>query len=346
VIPHQATAGRVGRPTVSVLLPVRDGQAHLREALDSVLSQTLPDLEVIAVDDGSTDDTPLILARAAEGEPRLRVITTPPRGIVSALETARVQAQGRFLARMDADDISLPDRFRAQVDLMESSPEVALCGTRVEYFPEDQVREGARRYEAWINRTTTPEEIDTELFVECPLPHPTFFMRADAVEAVGGYRDVGWPEDYDLLLRLHAAGGRLARVPRVLLRWREGERRLSRIHANYTPEAFRACKVHFLRRGLLRENRPVLIIGAGPVGKSLSRALQAAGTPLAGFVELDPRKIGQEIHGAPVYAMDAIPGPGSAVALGAVGQPGARAEIRGTLAAAGWVEGAHFIMVA
>ncbi|MGD8599853.1 MAG: glycosyltransferase [Gemmatimonadota bacterium] len=333
-------------PTVSVLLPVRDGERHLAEAVASLEAQTFQDFEVLAVDDGSTDATPEVLAAWAGRDPRVHLIRQEPMGIVGALEAARGRARGRYLARMDADDVCDPTRLAAQLALMESEPTVVACGCGIEYFPDGVVRDGARRYEEWMNRAATPDEIEREIFVECPLAHPTFFLRASALDAVGGYRDPGWPEDYDLLLRLWAAGGRLAQVPKVLLRWRERPDRLSRTHERYAPEAFLACKVHHLRGTLLRDKEGVVIWGAGPVGKTAARALVEAGTPLIAFVEVDPRKIGQEIHGIPVLGTDRGVEVEGALHLGAVGQPGVRDRIRATLQAAGRKELRDFVAIA
>jgi hypothetical protein len=331
---------------VSVLLPVRDGALHLGEAIESLEAQTLKDFEVLAVDDGSTDATPELLASWSALDRRVRVITRRPDGIVAALEAARAVATAPYLARMDADDVCAPTRLEAQLALLESDPAVVACGCGVEYFPAEAVRDGARRYETWLNEAVTPVEIERQLFVECPLAHPTFFLETAAVEAVGGYRDEGWPEDYDLLLRLWAAGGRLAQVPRTLLRWREGPDRHSRTHPRYAPEAFLACKVHHLRRTLLKGRTGAVVWGAGPVGKAAARALQEAGTPVLAFVEVDPRKIGQEIHGAPVLDTETGLGIERALHLGAVGQPGARDSIRDVLRAAGKTELRDFVAIA
>jgi len=333
-------------PAVSVLLPVRDGAAHLGEAIGSIEAQTLTGFEVLAVDDGSTDATPELLADWAVRDARVRVITQDPKGIVAALEAARAAATAPYLARMDADDVCAPARLERQLALMEADPTVVACGCGVEYFPPDAVRDGARRYETWLNEAVTPDEIERQIFVECPLAHPTFFLRAEAVQAVGGYRDEGWPEDYDLLLRLWAADGRLAQVPDTLLRWREGPGRHSRTHPRYASEAFLACKVHYLRRTLLQGRSGAVIWGAGPVGKAAARALQEAGTPVLAFVDVDPRKIGQEIHGAPVLDTETGLGIGSALHLGAVGQPGARDDIREVLRAAGKTELRDFVAIA
>src|SRR5688500_5268253 len=118
----------MGTPPVSVLLPVRDGAPHLAECIASLAAQTDADFEVIAVDDGSRDDTPVLLAAWAERDPRVRVLTQPPLGLVAALERARAHARGRWLARMDADDVALPHRLAAQRALLEAEPTLAGCG--------------------------------------------------------------------------------------------------------------------------------------------------------------------------------------------------------------------------
>jgi glycosyltransferase involved in cell wall biosynthesis len=325
---------------------VRDEEARLPACIASLEAQTVEAWEVVAVDDGSADGTPDLLAAWARRDGRVRVLTTGRRGIVAALETAREAGRAPVLARMDADDVAHPERLEAQLGLLEACPEVALCGCLVRYVPRERVQGGARRYEAWINGLRSHEEMERDLFVECPLAHPTFVMRARAVASVGGYRDRGWPEDYDLVLRLWEAGARFAKVPRVLLEWTEGADRLSRHHPSYAPEAFRRCKVEVLRRTLLREREGVVVWGAGPTGKAFARTLNRAGQELRAFVDLDPRKIGQEIHGAPVVAPDGVEAFRGAFCVGAVGQAGAREEIREALRGRGWEELRDFCAVA
>jgi len=335
-------------PLISILMPARNAAATLDEAVRSLAAQTFPDWELIAVDDGSTDATPELLEGWAREDGRIRVVRhAEGRGIVAALNTALAAARGKAIARMDADDIALPERLAGQVERLQAPDAPALVGCRVRYFPEEIVAEGARRYEAWLNSLVTPEEHGRDIFVECPVAHPTFFMRREALEAVGGYQERGWPEDYDLALRFWRAGYGIAKVPEPLLLWREAPGRASRVQAEYHLDAFRRCKVHHLRRSHLAADRPALVWGAGPVGKAFARALLDAGTPLRGFVELNPRKIGMAIYGAPVLTVPAaLALRGEAFSLAAVGQPGARERIRADLIAGGWVEGEEFCAVA
>ena len=297
------------------------------------------------MDDGSVDSSAEIAKEHARGDARFRVLRQPALGLVQALERARAEARGRFLARMDGDDVALPDRFRAQVELLESEG-LAACGGRVECFPEEAVRDGTRRYEAWLNSLVTPEAAARDVFVECPIAHPALVVRREALEAVGGYRDCGWPEDYDLLLRLWARGERFCNVEETVVRWRMHPQRASRIEPAYSLEAFVRCKVNHLLETLLRGFEGVVVWGAGLVGKSFARELRRRGTEIAAFVDVDPRKIGHTVYGAQVVSVDEAPRYASAFAIGAVAGEEARMRIREMAAAQGRCDGVDFVAVA
>ena len=228
---------------------------------------------------------------------------------------------------------------------MEAHPEVGVCGTGVRYFPDASVAGGARRYARWLNGLRTQEDLRLNRFVECPLAHPTWLLRSAAATQVGGYRDPGWPEDHDLLLRLTQEGWHLGRIPEVGLLWREHPDRLSRTHARYSPRAFRRCRAHHLRRAFPGREE-VVICGAGPTGKGFSRAWREAGGRVAAFAEVDPRKIGQEIHGAPVLPLEGLAEFRGTLAVSAVGSHAGRADVRRAMSAQGWVEGEDFVAVA
>lgn len=341
---------RSRQPVVSVLLPCRDAAPWLPACIASLERQTLDSFEVLAVDDGSTDVTREMLTAWAARDRRVLVLETGGAGLVATLRLAAERATAPCLARMDADDIAHRDRLAAQVAFLDERPEIAACGTGVRLFPRGELGSGYRRYERWLNGIRTPEEVARDLYVECPLAHPALMLRRSAFRRVGGYRDPGWPEDYDLVLRLHACGFRMANLPRRLLGWRVRADRLSRRSTSYTPEAFRRCKVAHLSAELPRE-RPLVVWGAGRVGKAFARTLAGAGREPAAFVDLDPRKIGQRIHGAPVLDPAGLEArldgdPVAAYVLVAVGSPGAREEIRRTLASLGPREPEDFRTVA
>jgi glycosyltransferase involved in cell wall biosynthesis len=331
------------QPTVSILMPCHNAALFLPDALDSILAQSLEDWELIVVDDGSTDATPEILAEYAR-DPRITVQRRPHGGIVASLQDAAVVARAPFLARMDADDISLPGRLEAQLRFLEAHPAVALCGTQVEMIGAE-LGEGRLRYRDWLNALVTPAGVAREAFIECPVAHPAFCMRREAFEAVGGYQDKGWAEDYDLVLRFLSANHEVANVPEVLLHWRDSSGRLSMRDARYEEAQFRACKRHYLKRLYLNGSGPPLYQwGAGEVGKRWLRDPDAF--PIEAVVDIHPRKIGTKIHGVRVIAPDDLPPAGDCRILVAVGAPGARENIREWLDPRGHREGADYRFIA
>jgi len=332
-------------PGVSVLIPVRDAGPYLEPALRSVGNQTLRGFEALCLDDGSTDGSSEVLRRFAAADSRFRVISPGRVGLVEALNRLRAAARAPLLARFDADDAMHPRRLELQVDHLRRHEDVAAVGSLVRHFPTRDVRGGNRRYEAWLNSIVTPEEIERNLFVESPLPHPSVTMRAELLDRVGGYRDVGHPEDYDLWLRAWGAGFRFGKVARVLHSWRDHPHRLTRTDPRYAVESFLRAKAEALLKGPLADGRRFVVWGAGMLGRRLTRLLVRAGRPPAALLDIDPKKIGRTRHGRPVIPPEALRR-GSALVLGAVGAQGARAEIRARLAGWGLSETRDFWMVA
>lgn len=331
-------------PRVSVLLPVRNEERYLPAALASLFRQTLHEWELVAVDDGSTDGTAGILSEAARRDPRVRVIRRPAEGLVAALNTGLALCRAPLVARMDGDDVCHPRRLELQAAALEMDPALTLAACRVRHFPRPWIQEGLRRYEAWQNALSTHEEICRDLFVESPFAHPSVIYRREAVRKAGGYRDRGWAEDYDLWLRLARCGARFARLPGTLFFWRDRPGRLTRTAPHCAPDAFRACKAHHLRESFLREADQITLWGAGIEGKAWRKALLAEGIRVMRWLEVDRRKIGQTIHGAPVVSIEELrPGPGKILIT--VGAKGARAQVRDYAGKAGLVEGVDFLCV-
>ncbi|MCA9668991.1 MAG: glycosyltransferase [Myxococcales bacterium] len=340
-------------PAVSVLMPVRDAADTVELAVRSVLGQTLGDLELVVVDDGSRDGSVARVCEAAAGDRRVRVIEQPALGLVAALNRAGSEARAPLLARMDADDESLPRRLERQVAAIRAGGEaLAVVSCRVASLGEP-LGDGWRRYLAWLDSVRSEEDIARELLVESPLAHPSVLMRRAAFERVGGYRDFDGPEDYDLWLRLAAAGYRFCKVDEMLLRWRDSASRLTREDGRYRPEAFLRCKAEYLARATLARGgagfaRPLVIWGAGRAGRLLGRALEAHGVEIEAFIDIDPNKIGRTRRGRPVHSPEALSDVGLAESfvLAAVPVVGARRLIREHLAGIGRRELDDFVMCA
>jgi glycosyltransferase involved in cell wall biosynthesis len=332
------------QPHVSIILPVRNEEKLLPAALSSIRRQTLTDWELVCVDDGSIDSTPIILAEAARQDKRIRIFSTGGRGLVAALNDGLAACRGELVARMDGDDISHPRRLELQAAAMAADPTTGLVACAFRHFPRQQVRMGMLAYENWQNSLDTHDAIIRDIFVESPFVHPSVMFRKDLVAAVGGYRETGWAEDYDLWLRLAAAGVRFARLPRTLFFWRERPERATRTSLDYSAEAFRACKAHHLLIGFLKGAQEVVLAGAGLEGRAWMRTLACEGVRGSLWVDVDPRKIGRELHGAQVVGPAGVT-PGVGKMLITVGTRGAREQIRNWAARAGFREGTDFVCV-
>ena len=335
-------------PVVSVVLPMRDALRTLPEAVDSVLAERDVALELVCVDDGSSDDGPRFVTERARDDARLRLVASRGRGIVAALETGIALTHGRYVGRMDADDISVPGRFASSVAHLDAHPGVAVVGTRVRVLLDDPADEahGVERHVAWMNALLTPEDHARDRFVDSPLCHPSTTMRREALIEVGGYREGPFAEDYDLWLRLVHAGHGLAKLPETMLAWRHRRDRLTFTDPRCSHEAFRAVKAEHLQAMLKHDPRARYVWGAGRDGHRLARALVRVGETLSGFVDIDPAKIGRTKLGAPIIRETDLPPPRDAFVIVCVGTAGARALIREKLTRLGFVELRDFVCAA
>lgn len=200
-------------PAVSVVMAVYNGEATVAEAVNSILNQTLRDLELNVVFDKSIDRTEEILREIAARDPRLHVIPNVPYKVVGRLTAALNEglkaSRGRFIARMDADDTAMPDRLAIQMRFLEEHPNVGLCGTAMDFVSRDGkvLRKGAVPA-LGADRVKVVMEYGTGCY------HPTWMMRREVYEKVGPYRYL-FGEDYDYLLRVLENGYDLDNCPEV-----------------------------------------------------------------------------------------------------------------------------------
>ena len=319
-------------PTISVLLPIFNGEKFLDECLASLLEQSFEDFEIVAVDDGSSDGSAEILKVWRSRDSRIRILTRPHSGLVEALNAGLSACRGELIARMDADDKVHPRRLELQAQAFEDSPDLDVVASLVTHFPDETLREGLRIYEGWLNSLVTHDQILRERFIESPIPHPAAMVRRSVLEEARGYREVGFPEDYDLWLRLAAAGKRFGKVPEELYFWRHHEARLTFTDPRYAVERFLACKAHHLTHGPLKGVDRVIVWGAGQTGRRLSKHLIREGASVTTFIDIDTAKIGGTLRNRPVHSPEDLPQlleeTTSRVLVAAVSSRGARALVR------------------
>lgn len=333
-------------PAVSVVLPFRDAESTVEEAVGSILEQTFRDFELIAIDDGSSDRSAAVIEALAATDHRIRLIGTARSGLVGALNAGLAEARADLVARMDADDVMLPSRLEEQVDRMRRFPELAVLGCRVELFPDDAIRAGYREYVRWQNDCVTHEQIGAHRYLESPFAHPTVMFRRELVASAGGYREGPFPEDYELWLRLLAAGTRMEKLPRVLLRWRESTGRASRIDPRYSREAFDRLRADWLARDpRLDSGRPLAIWGAGRRTRLRAAHLVPLGRSPAAWIDIDPKKIGRSIDGVPVVAPEWLGRDPKPFVLVYVATHGARELVAERLTGLGYAIGLDWLPV-
>lgn len=202
-------------PSLSIVMPVFNAQRYLSAAVASMSAQTWTDWEMVCIDDGSTDESGRLLAQFAQHDQRIRVLRQSNQGIVGALNSGLAEARGQLIARMDADDIAMPDRLALQVAYLQAHPDCVACGGAILKIDADSDPLGVDRL---------PEDhaaIEASLLRRrTGMYHPTVLFRAQAVRAIGGYRpEHQHVEDHDLWLRL-ASSGRLANLADIVLCYR------------------------------------------------------------------------------------------------------------------------------
>ncbi len=290
-------------PDVSILLPCYNASSTLEETLSCLAAQSYPNFEVICVDDGSTDDTAAILDAWSGRDKRFVVLKSDHGGVVKAANLGLEFCRAPIIIRMDADDRCHSDRVSLQRAYLLNHPEVAVVSSLVSGFPDDQIGEGFSLYYQWLNSLVSHEDISRQIFVESPIANPSAAYRKSWIRDLGGYQDHGWPEDYDLWLRLYLAGARFEKIPQVLLEWREHPDRLTHTDSRYSVENFLRAKAHYLAKGPARGRDGVFVWGAGMTGRRLSKHLVREGLPLAVFVEVDQKKIGRTRRGKPIIGV-------------------------------------------
>jgi Glycosyl transferase family 2 len=252
-------------------MPVFNGDKYLNEAIESILMQSFRDFEFIIVNDGSTDRTRDIIEAFSEADSRIAQIHQQNTGIVGALNAGLALARGRYLARMDADDIALPHRFAFQAAYLDQHPECVLVGGYAETF-NDEGRDVGISTGGWRPRTdlaSFPPKIAVAI-------HPLIVMRTQTLCQMGGYRG-GYPhaEDYDLFIRA-SQYGEIHNPPEVVLRYRTQPQSVS---ARYTEaQEWAALAAEFAAMDMTLPAVPGNVALAAPVsvnpdaGKSMPSA--------------------------------------------------------------------------
>lgn len=275
-------------------MPVYNASKFLEETIDSIINQSFQDWELIAVDDFSTDDSLSILANYADADHRIKVERNDSKGIIPALEKAYSFTKGTFITRMDADDIMPNDKLRHLLNVLKLNPSTCATGY-VEYFSEDQVYDGYKRYADWLNNLVDHQNHYDDIYKECVVASPCWMMHRDTLDKIGGITSDRYPEDYDLIFRLYQYNIPIVGVKEVLHLWRDHGSRASRNDSNYADQAFLDLKIHYFKLLEYKSDKEIILWGAGGAGKSMAKKMQKADIPFR-WVTNNEKKIGLDIY--------------------------------------------------
>lgn len=282
---------------------MKNAAETLGDAVRSILSQSFSDFELLLIDDHSNDSSRELAEEFQQKDKRVRLLLSPAHGIAAALRYGFSQSRAKFIARMDADDLSDPRRFASQVSFMEQNEDIGVLATRVEHQAGSENSKGMDEFVKWNNSLHTPSEIYRARFIESPLVHPTVMFRREVALRYGVWRSGEFPEDYELWLRWLESGVRIEKLETSLLSWRDSPLRLSRNSKSYDTDAFYQTKTPYLARYLARKlkgKKRLVVLGAGRETRRRVGYLLQRGVRIDAWVDVDPTKIGRVYSGAEV----------------------------------------------
>lgn len=258
-------------PLISIIMPLKNMQAYLAETLKSIQQQSHELWELHIVDDHSEDDTMNIVRQFSE-DARISYVTNTGNGIIPALQKAFAQCNGTMITRMDGDDLMPTHRLASMAHALAKSEIQTVVTGKVKYFGESPVSEGYLKYEQWLNERIVQEDHWDWIYRECVVASPNWMMYKEALEGIGGFDELLYPEDYDLILRCYNHQFQIKGLNEITLFWREHPKRTSRNSKHYNQESFFKLKIkRFL--AFENQNKPLFLIGTMRKGKLAARGL-------------------------------------------------------------------------
>ena len=331
-------------PEISVILPFFNAEKTLGYAVKSILNQSFQNFELLLIDNNSTDNSFSIAEKLAEKDSRITLFKEKKHGVANAMNCGLQNATGKFFARMDADDISMPRRLEKQLQFLNNNPEIDFVGSEVKYVSHNKNTAGFERFVDWANSFNSPKEIELNRFVEIPIINPTILFRREIYEKYGGNLDGNFPEDYEMQLRYLEAGVKMANLPEPLLEWHDYSTRLTRTDKRYSTEAFFKTKAKYFK-SWSEKNNPlhpnIWVWGAGRKTRQRAKLLENEGVIIDGFIDIVKNKT---THKKTIHFQN-IPKPGKIFIVSMVTKQGAREQIKEFLIKANYVEVVDFVLM-
>jgi glycosyltransferase involved in cell wall biosynthesis len=329
---------------ISVILPFFNAINTLERAIQSIQNQDMEKFECLLVDNNSSDGSREIAEKYCATDKRFRLFNEPRQGVMFASNRGALESSGDYLARMDADDVALPERLRLQAEFLDKNPAYGAVAGRVEHVGDPEFTGGFRRFVEWSNSLCSYEEIYHRRFIEAPIVNPTAMWRRKIMEKHGMYLSGPFPEDYEMWLRWLHQGVRIGKLEEVVLEWHDSEHRLTRTDPIYSDRSFYEIKSKYLAL-YLEDINPfhpeVAVWGASRISRRRARMLEAKGVNIKLYIDT---KKGRQIERDVLFYED-LPHAGKMFVLTYIRQMDNRQKIQDFLEERGYVEGKDYLLV-
>lgn len=279
---------------VSLIMPIKNLERYIAETVQSIIQQSHQHWELLIVNDHSTDGTDDIITALAERDQRIKLYQNEGNGIIPALQLALSKTKGEYISRFDGDDIMPPDRLGLMMKACLAAPPKTIVTGKVKYFSDEPISNGYLAYEQWLNERIDQNDHWDWRYRECVIASPNWMVRKSDLLEMGGFNQLSYPEDYDLVLQWHRHRFKVKSIPETTLNWREHPERTSRNSEHYNQEHFFRLKIkHFVRHQL--GNSKLVIWGTDTKGKLTANILDEL---LTGFtwMGLEERMAEQQIN--------------------------------------------------
>ena len=283
-------------PLVSILMPAKNASVHLKDCLDSIINQSYKNWELIIVDDHSMDSTPEIIHTYCLKDHRIKYLKNNGNGIIKALQTAYALSSGSYISRMDSDDLMSTHKLESLTKLLLAKGKGFIATGLVKYISNDQLGEGYKKYEQWLNSLTVKAENFNDIFKECSIPSPCWMCHRKDFDACGAFDSAIYPEDYELCFRFFMQNLKVVSSTEVLHFWRDHPNRTSRNDERYQHNHFISLKIDYLQKIYPLNKKELVIWGAGNKGKLAAIKMLEKRIDFK-WVTKNPKKTGKNIYG-------------------------------------------------
>ncbi len=284
-------------------MPMKNAMPYLTECIESIINQTYKNWELIVVNDHSTDNSYDVLSQFSNSDKRISVLNNKGKGIINALQLAYSKTKGKYITRMDADDIMPKTKLELLRKALIKHPQAVATG-KIKYIGEN-LKEGYQKYETWMNNLMENNTHYQQIYRECVIPSPAWMMKRQVFDSINGFFSNTYPEDYDLTLRMYQSKIKIVAVKEIVHIWRDYDNRTSRNDPNYAFNSFEALKTKYFLNIDYNPNLKLVLWGGGKKGKNIARLLQ---NHQVNFIWAcnNPKKINQSIYGVNMFDIETV----------------------------------------